>query len=342
MVQGETRRASKIWLVLAIWGISCVGLVGCGKSTTPPPAATGSSAAAGSGTSTEGSAAKTPQFSGTIRIDGSSTVFPISAVASELFAEEQPDVTVSVSVSGTSSGMGKFLLEEIDICDASRGIKDSEVEKARDSGIDFVEFTVALDGIAVVANPANDWVDTMTVAQLKTIWQPEATGEITNWNQVNPAWPDIEFKLYGPGTASGTFEYFTEVINGKKKASRSDYNPSENDNMLVRGVAGDKGGLGYFGLAYYLENAEKLKLIAVDGGNGPVQPSDETVKNGTYAPLSRPLFIYVNAKLLQRPEGQAFVRFYLENAADLAVKAKYVAAPEDVLNNNLELMQAAL
>ena len=240
-------------------------LAGCNSSTT-------SDGERDSGSSSA-------ELSGTIRIDGSSTVFPISAVAAELFAEVHPNVNVSVALSGTSSGMGKFLLKEIDICDASRGIKDSEVEKARKVGIEFIELTVALDGIAVVANPGNDWVSTMTVEQLKTIWQPEATDNIKSWSQVEPDWPEKEFKLYGPGTASGTFEYFTEVINGKKKASRSDYSPSENDNMLVRGVAGDDGALGYFGLAYYLENSDKLKLIAVDGGNGPVKPSDETVKD---------------------------------------------------------------
>jgi len=278
----------------------------------------------------------------TIRIDGSSTVYPISAVAAERFAENQPAVNVTVSVSGTSAGMGRFLRNEIDICDASRGIKDSEVEEAKAAGIEFLEFTVALDGIAVVVHPKNDWVKTMTVDQLKTIWQPEATGEVMKWNQVNTEWPEEKFKLYGPGTASGTFEYFTEVINGKKKASRSDYSPSENDNMLVNGVAGDKGSLGYFGLAYYIENAAKLKLIAVDGGNGPVKPSDVTVKDGSYAPLSRPLFIYVNTRLIQRPEGEAFVQFYLDNAAEMAVQAKYVAAPESVLDNNQKLMKTAL
>lgn len=281
-------------------------------------------------------------LSGTIRINGSSTVYPISAVASEMFADEHPNVKIPVGVKGTSAGMGQFLLGEIDICDASRSIKDSELEKAKEAGIEVLEFTVALDGIAVVANPENDWVETMTVEQLKSIWRPEATGEIVTWNQVNAEWPEEEFKLYGPGTASGTFEYFTEVINEEKKASRSDYQPSENDNMLVRGVAGDKGALGYFGLAYYLENADKLKLIAVDGGNGPVKPSDETVKDGTYAPLSRPLFIYVNAALLERPEGKAFVKFYIDNAADLAVKAKYVAAPESVEEKNSDLFNEAI
>ena len=290
----------------------------------------------------EGESSSGKRLSGTIRINGSSTVGPISKVASELFAEVHPDVSVPVSESGTSAGMGRFLLKEIDICDASRPIKDSEVEEAKKAGIEFLEFTVALDGLAVVVNPKNDWVDAMTVEQLKTIWQPDATDTVLNWNQVDPNWPDKRIKLYGPGTASGTFEYFTEAINGRKKASRSDYNPSENDNMLVRGVAGDEGALGYFGLAYYEANSEKLKLIAVDAGNGPVKPSEATVKDGTYAPLSRPLFIYVNAALLKRPEGKAFVEFYLKNAAKLAELAKYVSASKEVLSANLEKFSAAL
>lgn len=305
--------------------------IGCSSSATNE-AASGAAEAASAG----------EELTGTIRINGSSTVYPISVVAAEMFGDTHPKVKIPVGVKGTSAGMGQFLLEEIDICDASRGIKDSELEKAKEAGIEVLEFTVGLDGIAVVVNPGNNWVDTMTVEQLKTIWRPEATDEVTHWNQVNAEWPNVEFKLYGPGTASGTFEYFTQVINGEKKASRSDYQPSENDNMLVRGVAGDKGGLGYFGLAYYLENVEKLKLIGVDGGKGPVKPSEETVKNGSYAPLSRPLYIYVNADLLKRPEGKAFVKFYLDNAAELAVKAKYVAAPNVVNNKNAEIFEAAL
>lgn len=296
----------------------------------------------GCGSPDAGSSGEDGALSGTIRIDGSSTVFPISAVAAELFEEENPGVSVSVSQSGTSSGMGKFLLKEIDICDASRPIKDSEIEKAKEAGIEFLEFTVALDGIAVVVNPQNDWCDEITVEQLKTLWEPEADGTIMQWSQVNSDWPEEDFKLYGPGTASGTFEYFTEAICHTKKASRPDYTPSENDNMLVRGVAGDKGALGYFGLAYYEENAEQLKLLGVDGGDGPIKPSEETVKDGRYAPLSRPLFIYVNTASLKRPEIAAFLKFYLDNAADMSVKAKYVEATEAVLDANREALKTAL
>lgn len=277
-----------------------------------------------------------------IRVDGSSTVFQISAAASELIAETHPEINVVVKHSGTSSGMSKFLLEEVDICNASRQITPTEVELAESSGIEILEFAVALDGIAIAVNPKNDWVDSLTVEQLKTIWQPEATDQLMRWNQADPEWPDLEMKLYGPGTASGTFEYFTSAINGKQKASRSDYTASENDNTLVNGVAGDRGSLGYFGLAYYLENTDKLKLVAIDGGNGPVEPNEQTVKAGSYAPLSRPLYIYVNKKLLSRPEGKTFIQFYLENAAQMATLAKHVDAPEAMLKENLELLAAAI
>lgn len=238
--------------------------------------------------------------------------------------------------------MGKFLLEEIDICDASRPIKDKERNEAKEKGIEFVEFIVGQDGLAVVAHPENDWCDSMTVEQLKTIWSPEATETVMKWSDVNPEWPDQPFKLYGPGTASGTFEYFTGAIVGKKNSSRSDYEKNEDDNILVRGVANDKGALGYFGFAYYAENPDKLKLIAVDGGDGPVKPSEPTIIDGTYKPLSRPLYIYVNVEAMKRPEVAAFVKYYVENAAELAKEAQYVAASAETHANNLELLKAAL
>ncbi len=277
-----------------------------------------------------------------IRIDGSSTVFPISAVASELVAEVHPEIDVVVKHSGTSSGMSKLLLEEVEICNASRQMTPSEVELAKSRGVEFLEFTVALDGIVVAVNPENDWVDSLTVDQLKNIWRPESTESLTRWSQANPSWPDVEFKLYGPGTASGTFEYFTTAVVGRQKASRSDYTASENDNTLVNGVAGDLGSLGYFGLAYYLENTDRLKLLSIDNGNGPVKPNEQTVRDGSYAPLSRPLFIYVNKKLLSREEGRTFVEFYLEKANELASLAKYVEAPDSTLEENKELLAMAL
>lgn len=294
----------------------------------------------GCSSSSSSSSASGGELSGSIRIDGSSTVFPISQAAAELFGDEQPDVRVSVSQSGTSAGIGKLFAEEIDICDASRPMTDSEIEQAKAAGVDFLEFIVGQDGLAVVVNPQNDWCDQITVKQLKSIWRPEADGAILAWNQIDPQWPDVPLKLYGPGTASGTFEYFTEIVVGKKKASRPDYTPSENDNMLVRGVAGEKGGLGYFGYAYYAENKDKLKLVAVDGGDGPVLPSGETVKDGSYSPLSRPLFIYVNKSRLNRPELAAFVAFYVRNADQLAADANYVPVGEQTAAANAELLES--
>ena len=276
---------------------------------------------------------------GAIRIDGSSTVYPISSAAAEIFGDEHGEMRISVSLSGTSAGMGKFLLQEIDICDASRPIKDKERAKAQETGIEFVEFIVGQDGLVVVAHPENDWCESMTVEQLKAIWRPEAAETVMKWSDINPNWPEQEFKLYGPGTASGTFEYFTGVIVGHKNSSRADYEKSEDDNILVRGVSGNQGGLGYFGYAYYAENKEKLKLLAVDDGDGPVKPSEPTIIDGSYKPLSRPLFIYVNVASMRRPEVAAFVKYYVENAGELAQEAQYVAASAETHANNLALLK---
>ncbi|QDT00439.1 PstS family phosphate ABC transporter substrate-binding protein [Adhaeretor mobilis] len=277
-----------------------------------------------------------------IRIDGSSTVYPVSEAAAEAYRVEHPEIRISVSQSGTSAGFSKFVKGETDISDASRPIKDSEVEEARANGIEVVGFVVAQDGLAVVANPENDWCDSLTVEQLKTIWRPEAKGTVSTWQDVNPDWPDVPLKLYGPGTASGTFEYFTQVINGEKKASRPDYTPSENDNMLVRGVSNEKGGLGYFGYAYYAENKEKLKLLGVDAGegDGPVKPDEASVKDGSYKPLARPIFIYVSKKSLARPAVSEFVNFYVENAEKFAVQKLYVSPSQDELASNAELLKS--
>ncbi len=281
-------------------------------------------------------------ISGSVRIDGSRTVFPISEAVAEAFGEDFPDVRVSVSQNGTSAGMSKFLLKENDICDASRPIKDEEKQKAKDAGIEYIELTIAYDGLAVVVNPQNDWCDSITLSELKAMWRPEADGEIVRWNQVNASWPEEPLKLFGAGTASGTFDYFTEVVCGEAKASRADYTRSENDNMLVRGVEGEKGALGYFGYAYYAQNKEKLKLVAVDSGKGPVLPSHETVLDGTYAPLSRPLFLYVNLDSFKRPEVQQFVKFYLDHAAEMSEAVGYVAVKEDVAKHDKEVLDQAL
>ena len=281
-------------------------------------------------------------LSGSISIDGSSTVLPISIAVAEEFRPIAPRVRTSVSARGTSGGMSAFIMGEIDICDASRPIKDSEREKCAQAGIEFIELSIAFDGLAIVANPKNDWCESLTVEQLRQIWQPEAKDKVMKWSDIDSAWPDEKFKLYGPGTSSGTFEYFTETICGEAGASRTDFQRNEDDNMLVRGVAGEDNSLCYFGYAYYAQNKSILKLIGVDSGSGPVRPSEETVRDGSYRPLSRPLFIYVRKDALQRPEVEAFVRFYLENAAALASFEQYVPVSEEVEKKNWEVFEAAL
>jgi len=303
----------------AIWISLAVLLAGCSNQT-----------------SSTGSTAPTKS----IRIDGSSTVFPISQAVAEEFGKVRPKVKVAVSYSGTGGGMKKFSAGEIDICDASRAIKDSEKEKCAKAGIEFIELKVAFDGLAVLANPQNDWCDCITVEQLKNIWRPESDGTIMKWSDVNPDWPDEPLKLYGPGTDSGTFDYFTKAICGEEKSSRPDYTASENDNALVRGVAADKGALGYFGYAYYAENKDQLKLLAVDNGSGCVAPGESTVRDGSYKPLSRPLFIYVRKDSLQRPEVASFVDFYLENAHRLVTEVGYVPVSDDIAKQDKQRLQA--
>ncbi len=266
-----------------------------------------------------------------IAIDGSSTVFPVTAAIAEEYRAEDPDVNVTIGVSGTGGGFQKFTKGDIDIANASRSIKEEEKALAEENNINFIELEVAYDGLAVIINPENDWVNCFTVEQLKMIWEPAAQGTIKRWNQINPEWPDEEIHLYGPGVASGTFDYFTEAIVGKSGSSRGDYTASEDDNVLVQGVAGDKFGLGFFGLAYYEENMNKLKMVGVDGGQGCIEPNVETVSNGTYAPLSRPLFIYVNSSSIQNnPKVIDFVNFYLNEAPSLLKDVGYVPlTPEE-------------
>ena len=270
-------------------------------------------------------------LSGTIRIDGSSTVLPISEAVAEEFAKAHPKVQPTVGKSGTGGGFKKFANGEIDITGASRPIREEEDALCKKNGIEYIEIPVAYDAMAVVVNPQNTWCDFLTVAELKKIWEPAAQGKITNWSQVRPGFPNERLVLFGAGTDSGTFDYFTAAIVGKEKASRGDYTPSEDDDVLVQGVSRTKGGLGYFGLAYYENNQDKLKLVAIDNGSGPVKPSRETVLNGTYQPLARPLFIYVSVKALERPEVAEFVRFYIQNAGKLAEEVGYIGLPENVL-----------
>jgi phosphate transport system substrate-binding protein len=262
-----------------------------------------------------------------IRIDGSSTVFPITEAVSEEFMKTEP-TQVTVGISGTGGGFKKFCRGEIDITNASRPILRKEMDACLEAGIQYIELPVAFDALTVVINLKNTWAKTVTVAELKKIWEPAAQGNIKTWKQVNSAWPDRPLKLYGPGADSGTFDYFTEAVVGKAKSSRGDFTASEDDNVLVQGVSNDEGGLGYFGLAYFLENKDALHAAAVDGGKGGVLPSIETVKSGAYAPLSRPIFIYVSKKSTRRPEVKRYVEFYIHHAAQLVTEVKYVPLPE--------------
>ncbi len=265
-----------------------------------------------------------------VKIDGSSTVYPITeAVAEEFQKAKKGAVKVTVGISGTGGGFKKFCRGETDISDASRPILKKEIDVCNEQKIEYIELPVAYDGLAVMVNLKNTWVTSLTVADLKNMWEPAAQGKVKTWKQVRPEWPDSPLKLFGPGADSGTMDYFTEAINGKAKASRGDYTASEDDNVLVQGISGDKGALGYFGLAYYEENKGKLKLIPIDGGKGPVSPSMKTVMDGTYSPLSRPLFIYVNKKAAaEKPEVKEFVDYYLKNAAKLTKDAKYIPLPD--------------
>jgi phosphate transport system substrate-binding protein len=283
-------------------------------------------------------APKVADLTGQIKIDGSSTVFPISEAVGEEFGKKFPKVKVPVGISGTGGGFKKFCSDSqadwTDISDASRPIKQSEIDQCKKVGVEYIELPVAFDGLSVVVNPKNTWAQCLTVAELKKMWEPEAQGKITNWNQIRASFPDKPLKLYGPGTDSGTFDYFTEAINGKEKASRGDYTPSEDDNVLVQGVGDPKndGALGYFGVAYYEANADKLKLVAVDkkGDGNCVLPTFDNVKTGKYDPLSRPLFIYVNKKAADRPEVKEFVNFYIVNAPKLVKEVGYIPLPDDV------------
>jgi len=311
------RRLARYAILLAVVASVALFAVACG-SDEPADDASGDATAA---------------LSGDIRIDGSSTVGPLTEAAAEFFQEENPDVRVTVGISGTGGGFEKFCAGETDISDASRQIESDEEEACATAGIEWAEVQIALDGIAVVINPENDWAGNLTADQLKMIWNEGST--IDNWNQVDPSFPDVPLELFGPGTDSGTFDYFTDAINGEEGVSRTDYQATEDDNVAVQGVSGSKGGMAYFGLSYYEQNTDKLKVVAVDG----VTPSRETVQSGEYTPLSRPLFIYPSKAALERPEVAAFVEFYLANADRIAEQALFVpmtaeqvAAPQAVVD----------
>ncbi|QDU48247.1 PstS family phosphate ABC transporter substrate-binding protein [Gimesia panareensis] len=333
-----TTNKGKVWglLFLAI-GISLIG-VGCngGGNSANETAAKQEGTEPASDTPAEAG----EKLEGSVKIDGSSTVYPVSEAVAEEFRAVQPKVRVTVGFSGTGGGMKKFIAGEVDICDASRAMKEKEATACKEKGIEFIELSVSFDGLAVIVNPKNTWCDCLTVGQLKELWRPESG--VKQWKDLDPKWPAKDIKLYGPGTDSGTFDYFTEAIVGESKASRADYTASEDDNVLVTGVSEDADALGYFGYAYYEENKDKLKLLAVDGGKGCTKPSLETVRNNTYQPLSRPLFIYVRKSALERPEVVAFVKFYMENAAALSKDVGYVPVSEEVQKKNMETLNGAL
>ena len=265
---------------------------------------------------------------GNIDIDGSSTAFPITEAVAEEFRYQEPGIRVTVGVSGTGGGFQRFCRGETQISNASRPIRQTEIEACTAAGIDFVELPVAYDGLAIVVNPDNDWATCITVAELKRLWEPDAQGQIMRWNQIREDWPNERIRLFGPGTDSGTFDYFTEAVVGQAHASRGDFSASEDDNVLVQGIAGDRFALGYFGLAYLEENSSRVKGLPVDGGAGCVEPERGNVAAGTYRPLSRPLLIYVRADTIEREEVRRFIDFYLEHAALLAEDVGYVEFPE--------------
>ncbi|HON53288.1 MAG TPA: PstS family phosphate ABC transporter substrate-binding protein [Bacteroidales bacterium] len=279
------------------------------------------------------------QLEGTITIDGSSTVYPITEAVAEEFKKIQPNVRVSIGVSGTGGGFKKFGRNEIDINNASRTIKAKEIAACDSSKIEYIGLTIAYDGLAVIANPQNTWLESITVEELKKIWEPAAQGKIMKWNQIRPEWPNKEIHLFGPGVASGTYDYFTEAIVGESGSSRGDFTASEDDHVLVQGVASDMYGLGFFGLAYYEENMNKLKLIGVDNGKGAVKPSLETVASKEYAPLSRPIFIYVNKNAAKREEVKSFVEFYMKNVSVLSKDVGYIPLPDSLYTKELQKFQ---
>jgi phosphate transport system substrate-binding protein len=296
------------WQVLAACSVLAFGAVSCGQS--------GSAQQDGGG-----------NLSGQIAVEGSSTVLPITQAAAEAFSQENPDVRISVGGAGTGDGFEAFCAGETQISDASRPIDpEEEIPLCKENGVEYIEIPVAFDGLSIVVNPQNDFATGITVEELKTLWEPAAEGRITQWSQVRSEWPDQEIILYGPGTESGTFDYFTDEVVGEEGASRSDYQASEDDNVLVQGVSGDPNSLGYFGFSYYETNQDKLKALAVDG----VEPSTESIRSGDY-PLSRPLFIYVSTQALEENKAvEPFVTFYLENLNQVVEQARYVTLPDSL------------
>ncbi|MBD2463815.1 PstS family phosphate ABC transporter substrate-binding protein [Oscillatoria sp. FACHB-1407] len=314
------RLASTLSLVVLLGSLAACASGGDQTATTESPAATDTAASPAS------------DLSGDILVDGSSTVFPIGEAMAEEFMAANPNVRVTVGTSGTGGGFEKFCNGETVVSNASRQIKDEEIALCQEKGVEFIELPVAYDALTVVVNPQNDWATCLTTDELKTVWEPGAQGTVTNWNQVRADFPDAPLDLFGPGTDSGTFDYFTDEINGEEGASRGDFTASEDDNVLVQGVEGDVNALGYFGYAYYAENQDRLKAVEIDSGSGCVAPSPETVVDGTYTPLSRPLFIYVSKQAAdERPEVKAFIDFMLDPAnKGFVEETGYVPMADDI------------
>ncbi|AZH77243.1 MULTISPECIES: PstS family phosphate ABC transporter substrate-binding protein [Microbacterium] len=313
MKEAHVRKSTaKIFASTALVVIGALALSGCGGQS--------------SGGDTSGSGASGGGLTGSVNTDGSSTVAPLTEAAADLFRDEESGVNVSVATSGTGGGFKTFCAGETDVSNASRPIKDEEAAECEAAGIEYTEIIAANDGLSVIVNPENDWAEDLTVEQLNLIWGPEAEGEITNWNQVDSSFPDQAITLFGAGTDSGTFDYFTEAINGEDGAIRTDYSPSEDDNITIQGVAGDVGAIGFLGLSYVEENEGVIKAVAVDG----VLPSTETVQDGTYTPLGRPLFIYVNnASYVDKEQVKSFIDFYVANSAEIAERALFVPLTEE-------------
>ena len=310
--------------ILALTCLCLLLLPACGRErpSSAPPAATTEEDPLG--------AFEEETLAGTIRADGSSTVAPLMSFAAERFRRQEPKVRVSVGTSGTGGGFERFCRGETDLSDASRPIEDDEKQLCEKNHVGWIELQVANDGLSIVVNKENTWAMCLTVDQLKAMWEPRST--VKNWKDVDPSFPDERLSLYGAGTDSGTFDYFTEAIVGEEGASRTDYTPSEDDNVTVQGVSGEKGALGYFGLSYYLENEERVRALGVDGGDGCVEPSVETVQDGSYKPLARPLFVYVNEDALaEKPAVDPFLTFLLDNQARLARGAKFVPMTQEQL-----------
>jgi phosphate transport system substrate-binding protein len=320
----RSRRTQRLSAALTLLGLSALLLASCA-----------------------GSAEGRTAVSGAIRMDGSSTVYPISQAVAEEFSRVYSGAEISLGLSGTGGGFELFCNGETTINNASRAIKDEEARRCQENGVGYTELAVAADGLSIIVNPDNDWVDCLTVAQLQQIWRPDDPAE--RWSDIDPLWPDKEINLYGPGTDSGTFDYFTAAINGEEGASRSDYNASEDDNVLVQGVMGDRYGLAYLGYAYYSENSEQLKALGVDNGAGCVTPTAETVRAGAYAPLSRPLFVYIANDALtapgeeDRPNAVAtFARFYLTDGVEVIPFVGYIPFDDAVYQTQREKLEAVM